>query len=209
MLWSPTAPFVFNIFSSWSMHQCKLPVLQQTCGLLSPAVQLRLWNKLSFISRGDVRVQWTNVQKLLSVQERDLWNACKLHALSPWKLFRYVFSRLEMIMVMMFEINGEKIEDERLKQQRIRFFVLFFLSQLEHPFSQIISLLVCRKRANWNDWRKSLKIASNIFAYLGVVDQNAKWVLITKWCILPQFSPLPFNLECFLHRPLRLPIVGI
>ena len=59
-------------------------------------------------------------------------------------------------MVMMFEIDGEKIEDERLKQQRIRFlfFFCFFFSQLQHPFSQIISLLVCRNRANWNDCEK-------------------------------------------------------
>ena len=94
----------YHCFRSWSMQQCKLPVLQQTRGLLFPAMPLRLWNKMSVLSRGDVRVQWTNVQKLLSAQERDLWNACKLHALPPSKLCRYVFFRLETIMVMMCEV---------------------------------------------------------------------------------------------------------
>ena len=95
--------FCSNYSRSRSMQQCKLSVLQQTCGLLFSAMRLRLWNKLSVLSRGDVCVQWTNVQKLLSTQERDLWNACQLYALSPRKLCRYVF----------FKTGDENDDDER------------------------------------------------------------------------------------------------
>ena len=103
--------FCYNCSRSWSMQQCKLSVLQQTCGPLFPAMRLRLCNKLSVLSRGDVCVQWTNVQKLLSAQERDLWNACQLYAVSPRKLCRYVFSRQGTIMMMMREVVAMTITD--------------------------------------------------------------------------------------------------